>query len=172
MAINITVSARKKETKVFELDIRSTLNGDLMVFDHGDIDIIILKEKKKIVTFAKIEMSEVVYGAQDRLFTHLRKKGVVAYDSIRGGNVYGSIEGTLNESKEKDEFKILLFEISEWLKEEKTSIEYDQDVEDFYINPDESDSTELGEVPHAEEKGSMRTANGMFMKHFYGRYGF
>ena len=80
MAINVKISSRKKETKVFELDIRSALNGDLMIFDHPDLDIIIMKEKKKIVSFSKQEMSEATYGAQDRLFTHLRKQGVVAYD--------------------------------------------------------------------------------------------
>ena len=57
-------------TKV-ELNIRKTLDGDIMIFDHADIDIIIMKDKKKIVAFPKDIMSEVVYGAQDRLFKFL-----------------------------------------------------------------------------------------------------
>ena len=169
MAINVKISSRKKETKVFELDIRSALNGDLMIFDHPDLDIIIMKEKKKIVSFSKQEMSEATYGAQDRLFTHLRKQGVVAYDSIRGGNVYGSIEGIIMESKEKDEIKILLFEISEWLKSEISEYSYQEDVRDLFLEPDDEDATELGEVPHEEEKGSIRQ-QGRFWPYAYGRY--
>ena len=30
----------------FKLELRRALNGDLMIFDHNDIDIIILLEKK------------------------------------------------------------------------------------------------------------------------------
>ena len=37
----------------FNLNLRRALNGDLMVFDHADIDIIILTEKKKIVAAAR-----------------------------------------------------------------------------------------------------------------------
>ena len=167
MAINITVSARKKETKVFELDVRTALNGDLMIFDHPDIDIIILREKKKVITFAKEELSEIVYGAQDRLFKTLRKKGIIAFDSIRGGNVYGSLEGVINESKEKDEVKILLFEISEWMKGEHPVDDFEEQVDDFYIHPE--DTTELGDVPHEEEKGSIRQHQ-QFGPYGYGRY--
>ena len=37
----------------FKLNIREAHNGDLMIFDHPDIDIVVMVEKKKIVTFAK-----------------------------------------------------------------------------------------------------------------------
>ena len=37
----------------FKLNIREAHNGDLMIFDHPDIDIVLMVEKKKIVTFAK-----------------------------------------------------------------------------------------------------------------------
>ena len=171
MAINVKVSSRERVQKVFELDIRKTLNGDLMIFDHTEIDIYVLRDKKKVITFAKESMSDLVYGAQNRLFEYLKRKGVVAFDSIQGGNVYGSIEGVLNESKEKDVFKILLFEISEWIKTEKPFTDYDQDVEDAYLNPDQDDSTELGEVPHAEEKGSIKQHQ-MHTPYLYGRYSY
>ena len=75
----------------------------------------------------------------------------------------------LNESKEKDVFKVLLFEISEWLNFEKPFTDYDQDIEDHYLNPDGNDSTELGEVPHEDEKGSILQHN-MFAPYLYGRY--
>ena len=37
----------------FKLNIREAHNGDLMIFDHPDIDIVIMVEKQKVVTFAK-----------------------------------------------------------------------------------------------------------------------
>ena len=53
------------------LNVRKTLDGDIMIFDHADVDIIVMKGKQKIVSFPKDIMSEVVYGAQDRLFKFL-----------------------------------------------------------------------------------------------------
>ena len=47
-------------------------------------------------------MSEVVYGAESRLMEHLRKAGIIEYDLIQGGNVYGSLEGKTHEAKERD----------------------------------------------------------------------
>ncbi len=56
------------------MNARKNLNGDIMIFDHNNIDIVILPEKKKVVAFAKDLVSDEVYGAQNRLFDHLRKK--------------------------------------------------------------------------------------------------
>ena len=64
----------------FKLNARKSLNGDIMIFDHTDIDIIVLTEKKKVVAFAKDIMTDVVYGAESRLFEFLKKRGIVAYD--------------------------------------------------------------------------------------------
>ena len=73
------------------------------------------------------------------------------------------------ESKEKDEIKILLYEISEWLKTEISEYSYQEDIQDLFLEPDEEDATELGEVPHEEEKGSIRQ-QGRFWPYAYGRY--
>jgi hypothetical protein len=85
MPINITVGSPETSEKPpektiasVELQIRRTLDGDLLISDHADMDIIIMKKKKKIVAFPKDIMSEVVYGAQDRLFKYLSKKGLIA----------------------------------------------------------------------------------------------
>ena len=102
----------------FSVNMRETLGGDLMFMDHKDIDIILMKEKKKIVAFPKDIMSEVVYGAESRLMEYLRSKGVVQFDSIQGGNVYGSLEGKILESQNKDEITLTVYELSEWIKSE------------------------------------------------------
>ena len=173
--INVEIVNSNKQKLSFKLNMRKALNGDLMIFDHKDIDIIVMTEKKKVVAFAKDLMSEVVYGAESRLMEHLRKAGIIEYDSIQGGNVYGSLEGKLHEAKERDALKVTLYQISEWMKGEIPYIEatkgHDEEMEDAIINPDDNMSTELGEVPHEEEKGSM-AQRGMFAPYIYGRYSY
>ena len=157
----------------FELNARKALNGDIMIFDHSDIDIVILAEKKKIVAFAKDIMSDLVYGAESRLFEYLKRKGIVAYDSIQGGNVYGSLEAKVLDSKELDPMKLTLLNISKWIDDEKPYMEstraHDDMMDDSLLEPDALDRTELGEVPHEEEKGSILQHN-LFAPYLYGRY--
>jgi len=174
--IPVEVVDSRKNVYEFKLNLRRALNGDFMIFDHADIDIMILLEKKKVVAFAKDMMSEVVYGAENRLFTFLRKHGVVAYDSIQGGNVYGSMEGLLLEKKgqgEPEALDYVLYQISEWLKSEKPHTDFidahDEMMDNAILNPDDDNSTELGEVPHEEEKGGIKQ-HGMFSPYHYGRY--
>ena len=162
------------ERKVqFELNVRKALNGDLLVFDHADIDIVLMVEKKKIIAFPKDLMSEVVYGAESRLMEWMRKNGVIEYDSIQGGNVYGSLEGKIHESKERDSIKSTIYQLSEWIKSETPSSKmkkgHDEMMQDAQLEPDEENHTELGEVPHGEEKGSI-VQHSLFAPYLYGRY--
>jgi len=171
--VNVEIKSSNKKRVDFALNLRKALNGDLMIFDHKDIDIVVMTEKKKIVAFAKDLMSEVVYGAESRLMEHLRRVGVIEFDSIQGGNVYGSLEGKIHEAAERDSIKATIFQISEWMREESPYIEatkgHDEQMEDAMIDPDGENSTELGEVPHADEKGSIVKHN-MFAPYLYGRY--
>jgi hypothetical protein len=157
----------------FKLNARKALNGDIMIFDHSDIDIVIMTEKKKIVAFAKDVMSDVVYGAESRLFEYLKKKGIVAFDSIQGGNVYGSLEAKIHESKELDPVKMTLLNISKWMDDERpyfaSKKAHDDMMTDAVLEPDNEHATELGEVPHEEEKGSILQHN-MFTPYLYGKY--
>ena len=174
--LRVNIHDPTKQVFEFKLNVRRALNGDLMIFDHNDIDIMILTEKKKIVAFAKDMMSDIVYGAENRLFTHLRRQGVIAYDSIQGGNVYGSMEGLMLEmkgDKQPETIDYVLYQISEWMNTEKPYFEsneaYDEMMDDHLLDPDDEFSTELGEVPHEEEKGGI-LQRGMFSPYYYGRY--
>ena len=57
------------------MNIRKTLDGNYMIFDHPEIDIAIVPEKNKVVSFAKEKHSKHVYEAQDRLFSFFEKQG-------------------------------------------------------------------------------------------------
>tara|TARA_Y100000816_G_scaffold286746_1_gene268363 strand:+ start:300 stop:977 length:678 start_codon:yes stop_codon:yes gene_type:complete len=171
--ISVDVVNNNERTTKFEMNIRKALNGDLLIFDHSDIDIVLMVEKKKIVAFPKDLMSEVVYGAESRLMEWMRKNGVIEYDSIQGGNVYGSLEGKIHESKERDPIKSTVYQLSEWIKSEAPSSKmkkgHDDMMQDAQLKPDEENHTELGEIPHAEEKGSI-VQHSLFAPYLYGRY--
>jgi len=167
----VKIEIVEKDRLEGKLKLRSALNGDLMIMDHKDIDIVIKQNEKKIVAFAKETMSDLVYGAESRLLEYLRKSGVLNYDSIQGGNIYGSLEGKLMESDKSVE--ITLMKISEWMEKEQPMMSgrtgYEDMMDDHLLSPDGEYSTELGEVPHEEEKGSIRQHN-LFSPYLYGRY--
>ena len=175
VGVNI-VNSNIHEIK-FKLNMRKAFNGDLMIFDHPDIDIVFMVEKKKIVTFAKDVMSDMTYGISSRLLERLSKKGILITDSIQGGNVYGSLEGTLMELQDeaiKDKYvPLVLNQISEWIETErpyfKAAEKYEDMLDSNFADPPEDETTRLGKVPQEVEKGSMMQAS-MFGPYYYGRY--
>ena len=163
MAITIRVGNKANRKLVtLEMDIRKSLSGDLMIFDHGDIDIILSSAQNKVIAFPKEVISDYVYGAQNRLFTHLKKKGIVVPESIQAGSFYGSFEATMQAPQNKDNSaaKLALVNISQFITEERPYFEHTEAIvsmtDDELIDPDKADSTELGEVPQAAKQGSIR----------------
>jgi hypothetical protein len=163
MAIVIKVGEKANEKQVeLELEIRRSLNGDLMIFDHGDIDIVLSPTKNKIVAFPKETMNDLVYGAQNRLFAFLRKRGVLLPESIQAGSFFGSLEATMEKSVNENTStsKLALVNISNFITEERPYFENTEALvsmaDDELLHPDKEDSTELGEVPQAVEQGSMK----------------
>ena len=171
--IGISITNNRLSEYKFDILAREALNGDILIFEHKDIDIVLMQQKKKIVAFAKEMLTDNVYGAEKRLFDHLRKTGIIQYDSIQGGNVYGSMEANVLASKKEDPMKSALIQISEWCKSEapiSDALEsHDDMMQDKILNPDDEHATELGEVPHEEEKGSILQKN-LFAPYLYGRY--
>ena len=156
MAINVDI---KMDPRI-ELKARKTLEGNILILDHEDIDIVLVKEKKKCVTFPKNNLSDRVYDSQDRVFKFLARKGVINRSTVRGGNVFGSLEADMIESKIPgvDTTQAMLFAIHEYIKEEKpyfkTLDQYDDARLDSLLRPSPEDSTELGDVPQKANKGS------------------
>ena len=65
--------------------------------------------------------------------------------------------------------------ISKWIADEKPYMEstraYDDMMDNSLLEPEALDSTELGEVPHEEEKGSILQHN-LFAPYLYGKYSY
>ena len=157
----MTIKAKIELLPRIKLNARRSLDGNIMIFDHEDIDIVFMLEAGKCVSFPKETMSDKVYSAQDRMFKFLSKRGVVNASSIQGGNIFGSMEAEVLDSTipgiNRDQ--AFLYALHEYLTGEKpyfkTSSEYDDDRLDSLLRPSDDDSTELGDVPHSDQKGSM-----------------
>ena len=152
MAITIKVGEEaNKKLVTLEINLRKSLSGDLMIFDHGDIDIVLSTSTNKVTAFPKEVISDYVYGAQNRLFTF-----------IQAGSFYGSFEAMMQTPQNEDmsAAKVTLINISEFIDEERPYFEATDAIismtDDELIDPDKEDSTELGEVPHAAEQGAIR----------------
>jgi hypothetical protein len=174
MAIKITVGEPPVQEPVIEepkvpqasmrMNARKTLDGNLAIYDHLDIDIVVIPKSNKVLALSKNSMSDEVYETQSRLFDYLVKKGVVLPETVRGGNVYGSLEGKYPPSQNgKDHGQVAIFTIGKFIEEEKPyyeSIEAMEDtMEDWWLGDDDEETTEFGEVPQAQTKGSIPKGN-------------
>jgi len=164
LKINIIRGVKDAEPIVKQIsfqEARKSLNGDLMIFDHDLIDIVVSREKLKISTFPKRVISEETYSIQEKLLDVLARSGVIDRSSIKSGAVHSSLEGQILESSEEEisSFQMTLLEVFNFIQEEEPNIKsremYKDSLQNFFLDPDEEDSTELGEVPQKEKKGSL-----------------
>ena len=151
---------KKPQTFTIKIKARRTLDGNLIVADHPDVDVVIMPEKMKIIAFSRDNFDDHIYQTQDRLMKYLVKKGVIMPDSIVGSNVYGSMEAKIiKPAQEMPIDELLLMLLSKWIEKEKPSFIYQKAIDDIYTErvtePDEEESTELGNVGAATEKGSV-----------------
>jgi len=190
MAISIAVgdeaiAAAKAEEEVveepkpqasLELKIRKTMDGNIMIMDHIDIDVVIMPSKSKVLVVAKDNLTEDVYDSQNRLFKFLSKKGLIDYSSVRGGNVYGSMEckyisETFNGA---DPVQTITFGIGKFMNEERPYFMYSSRIEDEETArvTDPEDTTSLGTVSHKSHKGVVpRDPSGGIYQGFTGTLG-
>jgi len=166
MSITLTI---ERPDAIVHLKASKTMAGDIMLFDHPDMDIVISPGKKKILALAKEQYGSHIYATQSRLFDHLAKHGVVDPSTIHGVNIFGSLEGTLLEVEEKqketvDALNVAVYSVAKFLEHEKgfydNIADYENEVERELLEPDDADSTELGHVPHEPRKGSLNTYPG------------
>ena len=160
--VNITVDepGQSKPQYVASLNMRRTLEGDIIVFDHKDIDIAIMPKKQKIVTFSKESYGDHVYKTADRLFRTLATNGIVQLDSIQGSNVYGAYEAKLQKSDKNNNIQMALMVIDKFIKKEKPYFDVDEfwsaEHEKTLTDPDPEESTEFDASRHSADKGSIR----------------
>ena len=152
-----TEEEEQKPQASLDLIVRKTADGNIMIMDHTDIDVIVMPQKNKVLTIAKNALTDDVYDSQNRLFKYLSKKGLIDLSSIRSGNIYGSLEAayiaeTFNGA---DPAETIVFGVGKFMEEEKPYFVYNAKLEDDELdrltNPE--DTTSLGDVPQRPRKG-------------------
>lgn len=144
------------------LEIRKSLDGSLIIYDHPEMDIVVTPGSNKVVAFPKNSYSDEVYAAQSRLLEHLTKAGVVARESVQAGNVFGAMEGSIQvpQDAKMPVIDLSVLSIGKFIEKEKPEYifqhHYEQEIEDMYIDPSPEDSTPLGKVPQAANKGGVQ----------------
>lgn len=141
------------------LKARKTLDGNIMIMDHEDIDIVIMPEKGKIIAFPKEEHNQEIYPAQNRLFKFLSKKGIIDPSTVQGGNIFMSMEGKMVVSEKHNVNQVTLLNISKFIDQEKPNMlirkAYEEEEERRLTEPGPEDSTEFDPKRHSTKKGSM-----------------
>lgn len=164
--IKIGSSSEKKQISKssslkIKLNIRKSLDGNLIIYSHEDLDIIIDQKNNKILACSTDQkVNDKVYDSQNRFFKFLVKRGLVDPASVRFGSIYGVLEGKILKPKDSkiNQFDLVLINISKWIEKEKPSFLYVRQMHKNRVNdltdPSEEESTELGEIPHLTQKGS------------------
>jgi hypothetical protein len=163
--IKINIEKEIEESSPIKLGLRArkSLDGTIMITDHYVIDMAIAPGTNKVLSFPKKTYTDDVYAAQNRLFDHLTKAGIIDRESVQSGAVHGSLEGNILESAtELPTVDLTLLSIGKFIEKEKPEYmfqeAYDEEVDEMYTDPDDEESTELGEVPQEAHKGSIQDA--------------
>jgi hypothetical protein len=177
MSIKIKIGNEEGDIQQFSpsikisLNVRKTLDDNLIIADHPDIDIVVMAKDKKVVAFPKDTYSDDIYDTQDRLFNYLSKKGVVEYGSTQGGNVAHALEASIPKS-DYNEIQHLLLVLSKFMEEERPYFEFEkqfeEDMEERLTAPDEEESTEWDPRRFHDEKKGTRAD---FGHGYYGQSG-
>lgn len=162
MTIQVKIGAEEatQEGPKLNLIARKSIDGNIMIMDHKEIDIVVIPSKKQVITFPKKSFQDSVYSVQDRLFNFLSTKGVITRESVKAGNVFGSIQGEYPEPLQGlNATQLVVFSIGKFMEEERPHMEFEEymkdENEERLTEPGDEDSTELGEVPQKARQGSL-----------------
>lgn len=154
-----------------KLNARKTLDNNIVIYDHPLIDIVIIPSKNKIFTIPKDEVTSDTYPAQNRFFKFLDRKGVLIKGTIRSGAIINSLESFYPPNDKIDVMQVIILLTKRFMEKEMEFIDisrnYEENVDDMYVNPEEEDTTELGEVPQKPRKGHVniyQTAYGILYR--------
>ena len=160
MTSELKITIRDEPVEKIYLKAKKSIDGNIIISDHPDMEIFIMPEKSKIVTMPKEELDDEVYHSQKRLFDFLIKKGVVNFDTVQGGNLFMTMEATIPEVVGKgDKIQFCLYAISKFIDEEipfyTHQKEFEKEMENNLLEPEPDEYTEFDPARHSDVKGTM-----------------
>ena len=157
----IVVNRPEPAKVVLPVNVKKTLDGNILIKDHPLINIMILPFQNKIVTLPKNDKYKDTYSSQKELYDLLKSFGLITYDSVQGGSVYGSLEATYPQNDKVDSLSAILVGIYKLLQQHeeysKIQREYEETFEDNLTEPEEGEFTdyETAMSTHRVRKGSI-----------------
>ena len=157
VSLNKTIPARV----ILPINIKKTLDGNVLIKDDPLIDIMVLPAANKVITMAKDNKSRDTYSAQKDLFELLRSFGLIIPDSVQGGSTYGSLEALYPQSDKVDSLSAVLIGIYKLLQQHqqysKIQTDYEEEFESYLTDPEEGEYTDYDTAmsTHRVRKGSI-----------------
>ena len=114
---DLKLVAKEKKFKKIKIEIGKTLDGNIIITGHQNMNVIVIPDKGKIIALPKGEFSNDVYTDQDQMFSYLLVNGVILPDSIIGGSIYGSLEAKFTTEKkgEEEPIDVVLLNLSNFI---------------------------------------------------------
>ena len=138
------------------LKITKTLDGNLLIADHQYMDIVVLPASNRVLCMPKEVVEKDVYEYQKAFMNSLFQGGITNARIPQGGLQFGVMETTYPaESDQADNY---------------VSREYDQHIEDRFVDPTEQDSTAYGEIPPYQDTPAGQQDNVPYTYAGYGYY--
>mgnify|MGYP003124313815 FL=1 len=160
MAVKLKIIINNKTVEKILLNARKTIDGNIIISDHPDMDIMISPSKSKITSFPKDELDDELYDSQKRLFDFLFKKGVIDRLSVQAGNLFMTKEATIPEpTNDGDKIQYCLYAISNFIEEEmpfyENMKEFEIEAEKQLLEPEIDEYSEFDPGRHDASKGSL-----------------
>jgi len=160
MALKLKITIDNRVIEKILLNARKTIDGNIIVRDHPEVDIIILTTKNKVVCLPKEQMDDEIYDSQNRLFKFLTKNGVIDFSTVQAGNLFMSMEAEIPEADEGDKIQYVLYAISNFVDEEQPFYDnlkdFENEMEKQLLEPEPDEYTEYNpEEYHSDVKGSL-----------------
>ena len=160
MTSELKITIRDEPVEKIYLKAKKSIDGNIIISDHPDMEIFIMPEKSKIVAMPKEELDDELYDSQKRMFDFLTRSGVVDYNTVRDGNIFMSKEASIPEAVgEGDKIQYCLYAISNFIEEEmpyyKNMKEFEKEMESNLLEPEVDEYTEFDPSLHSDVKGTL-----------------
>jgi hypothetical protein len=157
-----------------ELQVKKTLEGNLLISDHDHMDIVVVPAANKILTLPKPMAEKDIYEYQRDFMYSLFKGGLINADAAQGGPRFGIIEAQYAAEGSVDPLQSLLLQIESWIQKSQAqmlgAIDYNEDIEDHFVDPTDKDSTEYGSIPPYQD--TPQGAQDAMAPYSYAGYGY
>jgi hypothetical protein len=145
------------------LEIRRSVDGNLLINDHEFIDIVIVPETRKIITMPKPYVERDTYEYQKSLMYALFKGGILGPEAPRSGARFGVMEAVYPTTDKVNPLQALLLQVEKYIRQtsadEMQAQEYDENIEDNFTDPPPDETTAWEQIPPYQDNPKAQRVN-------------